>query len=167
MATMSRDELQRQLQKLEAGTLTESEAYSTLHELGRAHLVEARPVVERYLHNDDPELRKIALEVLTRHWRLQDHWQTARQFLEHDPDIECRMMGAAALDVLKRNTRDRATLEVLARVVRDERERPLVREAAYAAMQAVLHYEPKQQLTMASRGVDLNAIDWTVVNAYA
>lgn len=165
--TMTHKELVLQLQDLQQGKIPAREIYHTIHEFGRMGFLEARPVVERFLTSEDPQLRAIALEVLVRHWRLAEHWDTARRFLEQDPDEDCRMRGASMLETLKRNTQDRRTLAVLARVVRNEHERPIVREAAYAAMRGILHYDPREQFQLAAKGIDLaRGVDWQMVDAY-
>ncbi len=165
--TMSRDELERRLADLRRGALPPSETYHTIHQFGRAHFLEARPDVERFLTDDDPELRYIALEVLTTHWRLPEHWETARHFLEQDPFDGNRILGASALESLKQDTRDRPTLAVLARVVRNEQERRMVREAAYIAMQGIIHYDPRAQFNLSATGVNLaHDVDWALVDSY-
>jgi hypothetical protein len=69
--------------------------------------------------------------------------------------------------VLKRNTKDRQTLSVLARVVRNSEEALIVREAAYAAMRGVIHYDPREQFRLASKGItSLKEIDWEMVKSY-
>jgi len=161
------EELFHRLEALRQGTKATDEIYQTIHLFGRMNFQEARPEVERFLTNESPELRLIALLVLTQHWHLAEHWQTARHFLEQDPDRECRMTGAAALKALKRNTQDRRTLAVLARVVRNERENHLVRQAAYAAMRGILQYDPREQLRLAAHNIDLEReVDWKMVDAY-
>jgi len=128
---------------------------------------EARPEVESFLKSEDPELRFVALKVLTLYWHLEEHWETAKQFLEHDPDTECRMKGASALADLKRSTQDRPTLTILAHVVRNRQERPLVRQAAYAAMKAIFHYDPREELHLAAKKIDLEReVDWKMVDSY-
>jgi uncharacterized membrane-anchored protein len=115
----------------------------------------------------DPQLRTIALEVLTNHWRLADYWDIARAFLEQDPDKECRMQGASALEVLKRNTQDRRTLSILAHVVYNPHEASLVRETAYAAMRGIIHYDPSEQFHLASKRLNLSQdVDWVMVESY-
>ena len=77
------------------------------------------------------------------------------------------MRGASALEVLKRNTKDRRTLSVLARVVCNSAEALIVREAAYAAMRGVIHYDPREHFRLASKGItSLREIDWGMVNSY-
>jgi len=155
------------VEDLRQGKISSSEMYQTIHEIGRENVREARPLVEHFLTNEDAQLRSIALEVLTNHWRLSAYWQTAKDFLEHDPDEDCRMRGASALQALKMNTQHRPTLAVLARVVRNEREETIVREAAYAAMKGVLHYDPREQFKLASRGTNLSQeVDWKMVDSY-
>jgi len=83
---IKQEELAHQMQNLRQGKMSSREMYHTIHEFGRENFLEARPVVESFLTNEDAQLRSIALEVLTNRWRLAEHWKTARYFLEHDPD---------------------------------------------------------------------------------
>jgi hypothetical protein len=141
--------------------------YKAIYQFGRQGFVQARPTVETFLTHENPDLRYIALEVLTRHWHLEQHWETARRFLEQDDDTQCRMMGASALAVLRRNSQDTRTLQVLARVVRDNSEKVGVREATYAAMREIIQYDPREQLRLSGRDLDLERdIDWNMVDSY-
>lgn len=163
----SKEKLNAQLEALRQSKLSPREMYHTIHEFGKMNFREARPIVESFLTNQDPEMRYIALEVLTRHWRLAEYWDTAKAFLEHDPDVNCRMKGASSLEILKRNTQDRPTLTVLARAVHNEQERPIVREVAYAAMKGVIRYDPREQFVASSKGLDLSRdVDWHLVDSY-
>lgn len=167
MTAMDKGTLMRQLQDMRDNKLAGRALYRTVHELGRSHFLEARQDVERFLTHTDPQLRAIALEVLVNHWRLADYWNAARAFLEQDPDKECRMKGASALEVLKRNTQDRLTLSVLAHVVRNPQEAQLVRETAYAAMRGIIHYDPREQFRLASKGITTaHEVDWNMVDSY-
>jgi hypothetical protein len=167
MEATNREQLVRWLVDIRQNKLNARELYHAIHELGRAEFLEARPEVERLLSSEDPELRYVALEVVTRHWRLAEHWNTAKRFLELDADTDCRMIGASALETLKRNTQDRRTLEVLARVVRNNQEKQIVREAAYAAMLGILGANPREHVRMASRGIDLERdVKWEMVDSY-
>src|SRR2546428_14133950 len=74
---ISRAELQRRLDALRQGTLPEADIYRTVHQFGWQHFLEARVDVERLLTHHKPRLRYIALEVLTTHWNLEEHWETA------------------------------------------------------------------------------------------
>lgn len=167
MEKVSRVELLRRLEAIRRGTLPKREIYRTIQVFGEMDFQEARPEVERFLQSEEPELRFVALKVLTRYWRLPQHWQTARDVLEHDPDEECRFRAASDLGSLKMNTKDKETLSVLAQVVRNEREKPVVREAAYTAMKAILHYDPREQLHLAAHNLDLEKdVDWKLVDSY-
>ncbi len=167
MTAMDKGTLMRQLQDVRDNKLSGRDLYSAIHEFGRGHFLEARPVVERFLTHENAQLRCIALEVLINHWRLADYWDVACAFLEQDSDKECRMRGASALEVLERNTQDRRTLSVLARVVCNPQEAPLVRETAYAAMRGIIHYDPREQFHLASKRLNLSQdIDWDMVKSY-
>lgn len=167
MDKVSREELFRRLEAIRKGTLSKREIYRAIQAFGEMNFQEARPEVERLLHHEEPELRHVALKVLTRYWRLPEHWKTAREVLEHDPDAECRIRAATDLGSLKMNTQDKATLAVLAQVVQNQQEDFIVRASAYAAMKAVLHYDPREQFHLAAHSLDFeHEVDWELVNSY-
>ena len=167
MEELNREELFHRLEAIRRGTLSKRELYRSIQAFGETDFQVARPEVERFLQSEEPELRFVALKVLTRYWRLPEHWKTARDVLEHDPDEECRFRAASDLGSLKMNTKDRETLSVLAHVARNEQEKPVVREAAYAAMKAVLHYDPQEQLQLAAHSLNLEKdVDWEMVDSY-
>jgi hypothetical protein len=164
---MSEEDLQRYWHDIRSRDTSPQRTYKAIHELGKHDFLVARSDIEQFLLSRDPELRYIALEVLARHWGLAEHWETAQAFLMHDPDSSCRIMGASALAVLKRNTQDRPTLELLATVVRDPEESPVVRQAAYAAMREIIEYDPGEQFRLAARDINLASdVDWTMVDTY-
>ncbi len=162
------DDLLGQLQQLREGTLPRNKTYHVLHELGRAQVTEAIPDIERFLQHDDPQLRFVALEVLAGHFYLQRHWATAVQALHDDPDDHVRCGAASALLRLKMNTKDAATLRVLAQIVDDAGADESVRDAAWSAMRGVIRFEVQEQRRLARHGVDFsNDIDWELVHHYA
>lgn len=165
---MNEGDLAKLLNELQQGKLSNAEAYAAVHAFGKAGFFKARPVIEQLLVSADPELRYIALEVLVQHWRLPEHGETARDFLEHDPSSDCRIMGASALKALKQDSQDAPALRVLARIVLDVHELASVRQAAYAAMRGIAHYDRLEQYRLAVRDMDLaRDIDWQFVRARA
>jgi len=160
-------ELHRRLRGIQQGEIAHSELYSMIHQLGEAGLTDARSTIEQFLGHEDPQLRYIALEVLTRHFRCDEHWHTAKGFLLKDSDPDCRRMGASALNILKRNTQDWETLHILAQVVCNEEELTTAREAAYIAMLGIIQFNPQQQFELSLRGLHLERdVDWTMVKSY-
>jgi hypothetical protein len=155
------------LARLRTGEAPAHERYALIHGLGRAGYSDAIPTIEGFLDNQDPQLRYIALEVLTHHFYLDRHWETARRFLERDPDLDCRCMGAAAIGALRRDSRDRRSLVLLAQIVADDSAPRLLRESAYRAMRSVIAYDPREQFKLAARGLDLERdLDWQLVRSY-
>jgi hypothetical protein len=162
-----RVEAQHLLQQLRAGAIDDQHVANALHSFGDARLLEARADVERYLTHPDPNIRHMALHVLTLHFDLQDHWQTAVDFLLHDPVHTRRVDGAEALGWLKRDTQDRGTLEILAQVVRNKAEEEEVRSAAYAAMREILHEDREEQMRLLDLDWDLERdADWAFVDSF-
>jgi hypothetical protein len=163
----SQAELEHLLTMLQQGKLQGREVYRAVQMFGENHFLRARPEVEALLRSDDPELRCVALKVLTQYWRLSEHWETARLVMLNDPDVECRFRAASNLGALEMNTQDELTLKILAQVVCNEQEERIVRESAYAAMRSVLLYEPREQLHMATRSFDFDReVDWKLVRQY-
>jgi len=163
----SQEELEQLLAALRKGKLTGREIYRAVQAFGENNFQAARPEVEALLKSDDFELRFVALKVLTRYWHLAEHWETAYQVMLHDPEVENRFRAAEDLGALQRNTQDGRTLSTLAAVVLNKQERRVVREAAYAAMLEVLHYDPREQFRMATRSFDFEKeVDWDMVRRY-
>lgn len=162
-----RAEAQRFLRELRAGTIDDQHVAEALHTFGNAMLLESQADVERYLTHPDPNIRHMALHVLTNHFGLQAHWQTAVDFLMHDPVHTRRVDGANALGSLKRNTRDQQTLKILAGVVRDTEEETEVREAAYRAMRRIWQDDPEEQAHIIDLDWDLEKdADWGFVDSF-
>jgi HEAT repeat protein len=158
--------LAKMLNAIRANEYRPDEIRAAIEEFGDAHYWEAVPEMKKLLTHEDSDVRYSALEVLTLNFRLPELWESAREFLEHDPDSNCRMLGASCLQVLKRNTGDERTLAVLAQVVSKEDERKLVRKAAYLAMRGVIAYDRKEQRT-GLRTFDLEKdVDWDLVRKY-
>lgn len=166
--TLAEDDLYQAIHKLGRVGLTEDHIYHAIHELGRAELKEAIPAIERFLTHDDPQYRYIALEVLTLHFHLPEHWTSAVHALRHDPDDHVRIGAASALCTLRRNTHDAATLHELARVVADENEDEFVRQTAWSAMLGVIKWDWQEQRRLARGAIDLaREVDWNFVYRYA
>jgi hypothetical protein len=163
----SQEELEQLLAALRKGKLVGREIYRAVQAFGENNYQAARPEVESLLKSDDPELRFVSLKVLTRYWHLSEHWETAYSVMLHDPDEDCRFRAAHDLGTLERNTHDARSLKVLADVVCNKQERRMMREAAYAAMVEVLHYNPREQFRMSTRSFDFEKeVDWDMVRKY-
>jgi HEAT repeat protein len=146
--------------------LSSDDTYTALFELGSAQVLDAIPVIERFLTHANPDFRRLALQSLVFDYHLQRHWETARQMLHRDPDVDVRMMAAAALGRLRRSTQDRVTLRILANLVRDEDEDTFVRQDAYDAMLSVLQPDSWPRFGML-RTIDLDTnVDWDMVDFY-
>jgi hypothetical protein len=163
----SQENLVELLERLRQGKLTTREIYHFIQKCGEQNFREARPDIERLLKSDIPELRFVSLKVLTRYWDLMEFWSVAKDVLENDPDEECRFRAASDLAYLKRDTGDKITLSVLARVVRNEQENSIVRQSAYAAMTEIIHYDPREQFRLAVKDRNLiEDVDWSLVDSY-
>lgn len=166
---MSGDEgMAQHLATLDDPSASHRALYHAIHELGHARCLSAQAAIERFLNHDDPNLRYVALEVLTTHFRATEHRQTAIDFLRHDPFVLNRIRGASGIMDLKLNTRAARVLRALARGVRDASEETGVRGASYAPMRGIIAYDPAEQSDLSGRDLDFETdIDWALVDSYA
>ncbi|GCE10530.1 hypothetical protein [Tengunoibacter tsumagoiensis] len=158
------ERLKRILTTIQSGEGDVSDLTRAIELFGDAHYWESVPEMKRLLSHDHFQVRYSALEVLTLNFRLPELWEVTHTFLEHDPDTSCRMIGASCLGVLKRNTADQRTLEILACVVANASEKRIVREVAYEAMKDVIDYS---QHHASSSPLDLaKDVNWQLVHRY-
>ena len=154
-------------QALERGEIPDSAAYTAIHLLGEASCLEARDAIEGYLESPEFDLRGIALNVLTLHWGLAEHADTALRFLRDDEDEDNRSLAATSLGVLFEGTRDDDRLRQLAPAVRNEEEDAMVRQSAYTAMLQILGV-PADERPPSTRFMDLaNDVDWDLVSRWS
>lgn len=159
-------EAKRLLEVLRQGNRDGIGIPSTLITFGKAEYLEARPEVEQFLTDPNPEIREHALKVLTLYWYLDEHWKTACDFLEHDPVEDCRVAGVVGLEALKTDTGDRKTLLILAKVVKNENETTYMRTRAYQAMRSIAHFNIEEQKRWMREGFSFEKdVNWSFVNA--
>jgi hypothetical protein len=131
---MSADDLRHSLALLREGRILHQQIYGLLHDLGEAGLVEAAEDVARFVRNPDPNLRYIALNVLTFHWNMPMYRRECEQLLFEDPDEQVRGMAAAGLGFVLRESKDCTAASMLLQKLRDKNETGLVRHSAYDAV---------------------------------
>jgi hypothetical protein len=155
--------LRYQLAKLRSGSIPEDAIYSVLHQFGESSFFEAKRDIEKYLRHDDPQLRYIALNVLTLHWKCSTHRETCVQFVLNDDDSENRRLGTSGLAALLEGTRDAEALRVLLQVFHNESEEWHVRDSAYSAILYILG-RPVNEQPVASRKLDYSRdVRWELV----
>lgn len=153
-------ELYSLLADLEAGVIENTGLYTVIHKFGNEGFIEAKPVVEKFLTNLDPDLRYIALNVLTFHWACSDHRCTCENFAINDCDGDNRRMGVAGLGSLLKGTRDPQALALLLRIFRNDKEECQVRDSAYHAILYILG-RPLSEQPPASRMLDYTKdVNW-------
>lgn len=162
-----REQLATLLDDLRRGKIARKNLYHAIHEFGKQNFIEAEQEVEHFLKSDDVSLRAISLQVLAGHWGLTEYCEIAWRVLETDEDEECRFRAASIIGAWKRNTQDKQSLLRLSRVVRNDQEDNVVRESAYAAMKAIVQYNPREQIFIASLQFNFERdVDWRFVNSY-
>jgi len=136
--------------------------------LGKNRYAPAIPTIEGFLQDADPTVRAEALKVLIRYYKLDRHWETARQFLLYDPSNWPRIIAAELLGEIRRDTNDPQTLALLANVVLNAEEEPLIRGGAYTAMEMIRHYDRRiHPLRVAKHLEDIPDVDWPWVKQCA
>jgi len=129
--------LRDKLTALRKGAIPPEELYGLVHAFGHAMYLEAEPDVVALLDHSNERIRCIAIRVLTFHWNISRHWDRLIRLLRDDPDDEVKSFTAAGLGFVFQNARDPIVSQALIDKVRDRREHPLVREAAYSALREV------------------------------
>ena len=139
-------------------------AHRLITDLGKAHYVAAREVVAEYLQDPSGSIRGKALITLAIDFHLPEYQETARQFLLNDYDGDCKLAAISVLGYFQANANDRATLALLAEVVRDSMQNDVIRTYAYETMQDVVHSDPTKRVgQVLSIPKD---VDWAFVDSY-
>jgi hypothetical protein len=117
----------------------DADPYDLLLVLGHSNATQYRSIVEQYLRgNDDPMVRKAALEVLCRHWDLTGEYldviRRALKGLPGDEDGDLLLSAVGISGEYLREHSEPVLLETLLGLFRDVRVRQIVREAAYGAI---------------------------------
>ena len=133
------------LDALVAGQIAPQNLYAAIHSLGHGPAGDAKPYVERFLHHADPQLRYIALNVLTIHWKCHEHRRTCERFAQEDPDSDNRRIGVSGLAALLESTRDASALRFLLDIFQNDAEEHHIRDAAYSSILYVLGAPVKDQ----------------------
>jgi hypothetical protein len=157
------EECQRELVELRAGIIPEQKIYSVLHSFGEAGFVQAKSDVEQYLEHDDSQLRYIALNVLTIHWRCTEHRTSCERFIVNDPDSDNRRLGTIGLGALLQGTRDAEALRLLLNVFSDEDEEWHVRDSAYRAILYILGRPASEQPSAARKMNYATDVNWEYI----
>jgi hypothetical protein len=152
------------LAKLRSGELEDDEVYDILHRFGDSEFVEAKTDVEKYLDHDNPQLRYIALNVLTIHWRCAEHRKVCNEFILSDPDSDNRRLGTAGLGAVFQGTRDSAALKLLLQVFSDEDEEWHIRDSAYRAILYILGRRATEQPSAARQLNHAEDVNWEHIN---
>jgi hypothetical protein len=126
----------------------------------------------RYLQDHDPTLRRIAVKVLSLHWKNKPGGQftaVIEGMALGDSDGGVREVALLALGACYRGTDDVRIGRLLARVVRNDAALSLLRRAAYAA----LHFLRGMKTPLPPPGVGPDAlfripenVDWSFVDSF-
>jgi hypothetical protein len=152
-------ELQLLRTRLRNGTILEEEIYHVVHRLGEAGFIEAKPEIEALLMHEDPQIRFIALNVLTLHWMCSEHRNTCEAFILYDADIDNRRLGISGLGALLEGTKDAKALELLLNIFHNDEEW-ILRDRAYSSILYILG-KPETVQPPATRRLDYEKdVNW-------
>jgi hypothetical protein len=107
--------------------------------LGRAGSPKYREIVEPYLHNvGNPQLSALAVKVLCWSWGLvreyREHLLCFLRGVDWDGEDYVRLEAISTVGEYLREESDKELLQVIYNIFSDQRERPLIRAAAYRAL---------------------------------
>ncbi len=132
-----------ELQHLREGSVPDSHLYAAIHDLGEAAHVstgypgceglrsEAEPVVAGFLTHAKPQIRYIAVSVLTVHWDLRHYVAVLMRMSMNDPDEWVRQIAISGTGWLLRESQNREGTRFLIGIFRNSEEPSWIRESAY------------------------------------
>ncbi|GCE13884.1 HEAT repeat domain-containing protein [Tengunoibacter tsumagoiensis] len=162
-------ELAQKLTDLQQGKIRDEDLYHTIWTLGKAEYWPAKPTIEQYLdYTGDEDVRVAAMMVLTNRFGAKDrkYWEMARDILAN-PDSYHRSEAITVLTIMKNNTHDLETLQLLAAIVNNPKEASLIRTFAYAAMHQIIRFDPLKSKQITDDPFDIDRdTDWEFVHRY-
>jgi len=118
---------------LRDGQIGDEYLYDLIQEFGKVHFVTAAPDVARLLQHADPQIRYMAINVLTFDWDLLKY-RDAVEPLVADPIYYVRQQAIMGLGYLLRGSRDVRATKLFLQKLKSVDEDGSVREAAYEAL---------------------------------
>lgn len=155
-ADPSDEDLERLLGQLRSGKLSGDQIVHTTVALGRAHYLPAEAAIAPLLHSRDSEVRRYAMMVLARDWKLCKYRGAVERILRHDRDGLTRLYAVFSLAALSRCGDRRSILVPLLRTLSNENEADDIRGAAYGELCALAG--PPMSSRVPSRFSEI--IDW-------
>jgi hypothetical protein len=102
-------------------------------------MLESPGGAESYLRNPYPELRRVALQVLTHHWKAYESIAfPCEQLSLHDDDPEVRIQAICSLGLCYMNTNQARIANILAKLICNDKESDELRTASYLSLLIVV-----------------------------
>ncbi len=130
--------------------------------IGKAAYIAAIPLLEQFVQSPDPDIRAAALQALVLDFHLAEHCRTAWKML-NDEHCEPRSVAASCIGFGYRATRNLVVIRRLASLLRNTKQRWVVRVSAYNSILDVVGYHPlhpKRRVSVKKLDSD---IDWELV----
>jgi hypothetical protein len=165
--TITASELAEVVQLIDSGE--GGDLYSLLEILGRSGSLKYRSLMERYLHcRSDPQLSALVLTALCRWWGLVEEYRNEliafMNGVDWDSEGYTRIQAILIAGEFLRKKQDGEMLRIIYGTFSNEKERPLIRSAAYFALcrsdgQEWRDIPPASRILDFSREVDCDLID--------
>jgi len=137
-----------------------------------SEMLESRRATERNLGHPDPDVRAVAIHLLTLKWANDTEINSiCEKALNEDNHPTVRGAALGGLGIHNLGTKDRRLGRILSAIVKNETEDTYVREAAHAALfnltGKALKPEDADDLDTTMRGIPIpDGVDWQLVNSY-
>ncbi len=129
-----RSQLTESLRALRGDRVSSEDLYHVIHEFGEGGFIEAEPDVAQFLVHDNPQLRYIAINVLTLHWGMVKYRRELERIIVDDGDEDVRRIAVVGLGYVLRESHDSQATRLLIAKLRDISEDIDVRQTAFDAL---------------------------------
>jgi len=137
-----------------------------------SEMLESRSATERNLGHPNPDVRAVAIHLLTHKWADDTEVNTiCEKALNEDKHPTVRGAALSGLGIHNSGTEDRRIGRILSALIKNESEDTFVREAAYRALFLLsgkeVECESGEDILAALRDIRIPAgVDWELVNSF-
>jgi hypothetical protein len=138
-----------------------------------SEMLDSRTTTERNLGHPDPNVRAVAIHLLTHKWADDaDVNSTCEKALNEDKDPTVQAAALCCLGIYNAGSKDRRLGKILSAIVKNECEDTYVRESAYRALFHLSNkqedFQEPEEVLAAIREIRIpDDVDWKLVDSFS